>query len=92
MSQSVYFLPETQKRIFKNISYVNFSREKQPKCDLFWILQLAPPALVLLLELTANKALRVMLIFHLKINQNVSRFFHATSSPCTRITLRAYSE
>ena len=78
MFQSVSFLPETQKRIHKNVSYVEFSRKNLPKCQPMFFLQLAPPAPVLLLELAAIKALRVMsFVWNL-----------ANSSPCTRTGLR----
>ena len=55
MSQSVSFLPETQKRIFKNVIYVGFEHKNPPKCHLFEILQLAPSVPVLLLEHLAIK-------------------------------------
>ena len=59
MSQSVSFLPKSQKRLSESFSYVIFKKENTHICQPIFFLQLAPSAPVLLLELKPNKALRV---------------------------------
>ena len=55
MSQSVSFLPETQKRPSESVSYVDLEEENLTKPQPIFFLQLAPPVPVLLLELAAIK-------------------------------------
>ena len=61
MSQSVSFLPESQKRLSESFSYVNFKEENPPKHHLFFFLQLALLCPRITLRASSDKALRVIL-------------------------------